>query len=137
MSEWLEHFGHPCQLPEPGDKDYCENCGDLMDGFSKRKCSCGRLICKDCALLCDACEEAIGCRFCFQTLTDGNFCETCIDLESEVRFELIEMFYKEGFNLIGEGIKDNKPYYQFKKDDCVFTIIEEKLNSNQPSYLKI
>jgi hypothetical protein len=63
--------------PPHDENNYCENCGDKTDC----KCACGHFICEDCRLVCDACEETLGCKFCFQTLVDGNFCNDCIDAE--------------------------------------------------------
>lgn len=77
MTERLEHFGHPCTLPEAELVGVCVACRNEVYAYEQADCEeCG-LICTDCQIVCACGTE--GCKKCIAQDEDSieRSCKEC------------------------------------------------------------
>lgn len=66
MSEIVEHFGNPSELPEPKVVGYCIACNDDIYEFQDMICPlCGEVIHEKCQVRCYTCDQS-GCLYCME-----------------------------------------------------------------------
>jgi len=80
MTEHLEHFGTPCELPEANEVGDCGACGAAMYDYEVENCDCGRLVHNGCRKTCDQCGRK-GCASCMLEYDGHWFCETTDDFD--------------------------------------------------------
>ena len=91
----LEHFGHPCRLPEPPETVQCD-CGEEVYQGDLRACAgCEDDICEECTYTCEICDKK-HCRQCVDTdwyNSGWTVCNVCNDTGRAVA-ELLEDYTK-------------------------------------------
>ncbi len=84
MPEILEHFGTPCELPEPDIVGTCEACGGDIYDYELGQCDkCGTDVHTDCLVKCVKCAEE-GCKKCM--LEDKEMLEYFCDEDCQNNF---------------------------------------------------
>ena len=81
MTEELEHFGTPCELPEAIVVADCGACGGSMYDYEAENCDCGVLVHGVCRKTCEQCGHE-GCTGCMMEHDGHWFCESTDDLEA-------------------------------------------------------
>jgi hypothetical protein len=79
MAETLEHFGTPCELPEPNIVGRCEACGADVYDYERAECECGKVVHTGCIKECanEKCNLK-GCKNCmvYDSESGEFFCDT-------------------------------------------------------------